>query len=327
MSTGRRDWAPADLIAGVRAGDTRALAHAITLVENAAPAAAALVRDLYPDTGRAVSIGLTGPPGVGKSTLIFALIRRVRAREQSVGVISVDPTRPFTQGALLGDRIRLTEHFLDPGVFIRSMATRGYAGGLAESTLQALLILDGAGKDVVFLETVGVGQNEVGVLSIADTIVLVLSPGSGDSVQALKAGIMEIPDVIVVNKLDHPQAKAMVKDIRQMLGLVASEGWVPPIVLTEALRDEGLDELLAEIEEHRAHLEATGALEERRRRNVAAEVLAVATARARHHLETAVTGNAELSRLLEDVQNRKLDPFTAVNEILQKVFNLDPDTR
>ena len=207
------------------------------------------------------------------------------------------------------------------------MATRGYAGGLAESTLQALLILDGAGKDVVFLETVGVGQNEVGVLSIADTIVLVLSPGSGDSVQALKAGIMEIPDVIVVNKLDHPQAKAMVKDIRQMLGLVASEGWVPPIVLTEALRDEGLDELLAEIEAHRAHLEATGALEERRRRNVAAEVLAVATARARHHLETAVTGNAELSRLLEDVQNRKLDPFTAVNEILQKVFNLDPDTR
>jgi LAO/AO transport system kinase len=328
----RRDWSESRLTTGVRAGETRALAHAISLVENGDPAAAALVRDIYPETGRAVTIGVTGSPGAGKSTLISALVRRVRVQDQTVGVISVDPSSPFTQGALLGDRIRLTEHFLDPEVFIRSMATRGHEGGLAEATLQALLILDAAGKDIVFLETVGTGQTEIGVLSVADTVMLVLLPGSGDSVQALKAGIMEIPDVIVVNKRDHPLAEAMVTDVRQMLGLVAPRGWEPPIVLTEARSGEGVDKLLEQIEAHRAHLASGEELAARRRRSVSKEVFAIASARARRRLENAVSGDPELNRLLEEVQDRKLDPFTAVNEILEKVFKLEldkdsPDTR
>src|SRR5204863_7389404 len=173
--------------------------------------------DVYPETGSAYSVGITGPPGVGKSSLASALIRHIRKEGTTVGVISVDPSSPFTQGALLGDRIRLTDHFLDPDVFIRSMGTRGHLGGLAETTLQALLVLDAAGKDVVFLETVGTGQSEVGVLAIADTVVLALMPGSGDSIQALKAGIMEIPDVIAINKMDHPLAKTMVGEDREVL--------------------------------------------------------------------------------------------------------------
>src|SRR4051795_1425192 len=209
---GRRDWTRESLAARVRAGDKRALARAITLVENREPLAYDIVRDIYPDTGRSYAVGVTGPPGVGKSSLISALVRHVREQEQSVGVISVDPSSPFSKGALLGDRIRLSDHFLDPEVFIRSMGTRGHLGGLAEATLQALLVLDAAHKDVVYLETVGTGQSEVGVLSIADTVVLALMPGSGDSIQALKAGIMEIPDVIAINKSDHPMAKTMLNE-------------------------------------------------------------------------------------------------------------------
>src|SRR5213075_365423 len=191
------------------AGDKRALARAISLVEDDDPEGWALVREVYPQTGNAAIIGFTGPPGVGKSTLIGRLVALARKRERNVAVLSIDPSSPFTQGALLGDRIRLTEHFLDPDVFIRSMGTRGHLGGLSETALQAMLVLDAAGKDVVFLETVGTGQSEVGVLSIADTVVLALMPGSGDSIQALKAGIMEIPDVIAINKSDHPMAKTM----------------------------------------------------------------------------------------------------------------------
>ncbi|MDX6543755.1 MAG: GTPase, partial [Gaiellaceae bacterium] len=215
----RGDWTRETLAAGVRAGDRRALARAITLVENSEPLAYDLVRELYPETGGAYAIGVTGPPGVGKSSLISSLVRHVRAQELTVGVISVDPSSPFTKGALLGDRIRLADHFLDPGVFIRSMGTRGHLGGLAEATLQALLLLDAAGKELVFLETVGAGQSEVEVIGIADTVVLVLMPGSGDSVQALKAGIMEIPDVIAINKMDHPAAKTMLNEVRSILSL------------------------------------------------------------------------------------------------------------
>ena len=311
----------------LRAGDRRALARAITLVENGDPLAYEVVSDVYPDTGHAYSVGLTGPPGVGKSTLVSALVRRVRDEERTVGVVSVDPSSPFTEGALLGDRIRLTDHFLDPGVFIRSMGTRGHLGGLSETTLQALLVLDAAGKDVVFLETVGTGQSEVGVLSIADTVVLALMPGSGDSIQALKAGIMEIPDVIAINKMDHPMAKAMLNEVRQVLSLGPKDGWRPPIVLTEAVRGEGVDTLWEKIGEHRAWLEADGELEARRRRNLAAEVFGVASARARRHLEETVAGSDELRRLLADVQERRLDPLTAVREILEKVFRIADDER
>jgi len=323
----RRDWTREQLVQALREGDRRALARAITLVENGDPLAYEVVADIYPSTGRAFSVGLTGPPGVGKSSLIGSLIRTVRAGDRSVGVVSVDPSSPFTKGALLGDRIRLTDHFLDPGVFIRSMGTRGHLGGLAEATLQAVLILDAAGKDVVFLETVGTGQSEVGVITIADTVVLVLQPGSGDAVQALKAGIMEIPDVIAINKRDHPLARSALNEVRQVLALGPKEGWVPPIVLTDATRDEGTGELWGEVERHRAWLEAEGELESRRARNLGAEVFGLASTRARRALEDAVRDDPELARLLTDVQERRLDPLTAVRAILEQVFHLGDDSR
>ncbi|MGH3103540.1 MAG: methylmalonyl Co-A mutase-associated GTPase MeaB [Gaiellaceae bacterium] len=319
---GRRDWTRETLAAGVRAGDKRALARAITFVENSEPLAYELVRDLYSETGRAYAVGVTGPPGVGKSSLISVLVRHVRAREQTVGVISVDPSSPFTHGALLGDRIRLADHFLDDGVFIRSMGTRGHLGGLAEATLQAMLVLDAAGKDLLFLETVGAGQSEIEVIRVADTILLVLMPGSGDSVQALKAGIMEIPDVIAINKMDHPTAKTMLSEVRSILALDRERTWQPPIVLTDALRGENVPELWEKIEEHRGFLERDGALDERRRRNLAGEVFAVASERAKAHLERTVEGDPELQRLLDEVQRRELDPLTAVREIMEKVFRI-----
>src|SRR5438105_11569815 len=255
---GRRDWTRENLAAGVRDGDRRALARTISLVEDGDPLAYGVVADLYPQTGSAYSVGVTGPPGVGKSSLVSALIRHVRPKAGSVGgkaadarpvdpgasgaggaltvgVVSVDPSSPFSHGALLGDRIRLSDHFLDPDVFIRSMGTRGHLGGLAEATLQAMLVLDAAGKDLLFLETVGAGQGEVEVIGISDTVLLVLMPGSGDSIQALKAGIMEIPDVIAVNKKDHPAAKTMLNEVRSVLSLDRESAWRPPIVLTEAL--------------------------------------------------------------------------------------------
>jgi LAO/AO transport system kinase len=318
----RRDFTRESLAAGVRAGDRRALARAITLVENSDPLAYDVVRGLYPETGRAYGVGVTGPPGVGKSTLISAIVRHVREQDRSVGVITVDPSSPFSHGALLGDRIRLADHFLDPEVFIRSMGSRGHLGGLAEATLQALLILDAAGKELVFLETVGTGQGEVEVIGIADTVVLALMPGSGDSIQALKAGIMEIPDVIAINKMDHPAAKTMLNEVRSVLSLDSERAWKPPIVLTEASRGENVAELWEQVEQHRAWLESEGLLEERRRENLAREVFAVASARAKQHLERAVADDAELRRLLEQVQRRELDPLTAVREILDEVFKL-----
>ena len=319
---GRRDWTRETLAAGVRDGDRRALARAITLVENGDALAYDVVRDLYPQTGSAYAIGLTGPPGVGKSSLVSSLLRHVRQEDTQVGVISVDPSSPFSQGALLGDRIRLTDHFLDPGVFIRSMGTRGHLGGLAEATLQALLLLDAAGKELVFLETVGTGQSEVEVIGIADTVLLVLMPGSGDSVQALKAGIMEIPDVIAINKMDHPAAKTMLNEVRSILALDRGRDWMPPIVLTEATRGENVPELWQKIVDHRAYLESSGELEARRRKNLAGEVFSVASARAKLHIERAVQDDPELRRVLDAVQARELDPLTAVREILEKVFKI-----
>src|SRR2546430_1146303 len=321
----RREWTRESLAAGVRAGDTRALARAITLVENGEPLAYDVVRDIYPDTGRSYAVGVTGPPGVGKSSLISALVRHVRGQEQSVGVISVDPSSPFSKGALLGDRIRLSDHFLDPGVFIRSMGSRGHLGGLAEATLQAMLVLDASGKDLLFLETVGAGQGEVEVIGIADTVLLVLMPGSGDSVQALKAGIMEIPDVIAVNKMDHPAAKTMVNEVRSILTLDKEREWKPPIVLTEAVRGEGIDTLWSKIEDHRRFLEEHDELDARRRRNLAGEVFAVASSRAKAHLQNAVADDPELRRLLDEVQRRELDPLTAVREIMERVFRIGDD--
>ena len=318
----RKELTLEELVSGVRASDRRALARAISLVEDGDPLAYPLVREVYPGTGGAAIVGVTGPPGVGKSSLVGALVRLVRESKRTVGVVSVDPSSPFSSGALLGDRIRLADHFLDPGVYIRSMGTRGHLGGLAEATLQAVLLLDAAGKDVVFVETVGAGQSEVEVTGIADTVVLVLMPGSGDSVQALKAGIMEIPDVIAVNKMDHPDAKTMLNEVRSIVALAEPERR-PQILLTEALREENVDRLWAAIEEHRSELESDGRLDARRRKNLAAEVFAVAASRANVHLRAAVAGDPELQRVLTQVENRELDPLTAVREILEEVFHLD----
>lgn len=310
-------------------GDRRALARAITLVEDDRPEGWDLVREVYPHTGHAAVYGFTGPPGVGKSTLIGALTKARREAGRTVGVLSVDPSSPFTQGALLGDRIRLTEHFLDQGVFIRSMANRGALGGLSEAALQAALLLDAAGRQDVFVETVGVGQAEIDIIDHADTIVLVLMPGSGDSIQALKAGVMEIPDVIVINKADHPLTDTMVREIRGVLSLANLDAdsvrarWRVPIVKTEAAHGKGISELIEQLDAHRAHILAEGTLQERRGRNLRNEVLAIATARMRRRLEEELSQDAEFARLLEDVVRRRLDPASAATELLARRAHAD----
>jgi LAO/AO transport system kinase len=308
----------ADLTERLLEGDRRALARAISLVENDDPEGWALVREVYPRTGNARIVGFTGPPGVGKSTLIGRLIEQARAHDRQIAVLSIDPSSPFTKGALLGDRIRLADHFLDRGVFIRSMASRGSLGGLSEATLQAALLMDASGKDDVFLETVGVGQAEVDIIDHADTVVLVLMPGSGDSIQALKAGVMEIPDVIVVNKSDHPLTDTMVREIRGVLSLGPQEGWRVPILKTEASRGEGIEELAQKIGEHHAFIREQGTLAERRRRNLMNEVLALATARLRRRLEAQVHDDESVQELLDEVVARRLDPASAAAKLLER---------
>jgi LAO/AO transport system kinase len=300
------------------AGDKRALARAITLIENDDPQGWELVREVFPRTGKARIVGLTGPPGVGKSTLIGALTAEMRKADREVAVLSIDPSSPFTRGALLGDRIRLSDHFLDKGVFIRSMASRGALGGLSEATLQAALLMDASGKDDVFIETVGVGQAEIDIVDHGDTIVLVLMPGSGDSIQALKAGVMEIPDIIVVNKADHPMTDTMVREIRGVLSLGPSTSWRVPILRTEAAKGDGVAELAERITEHREHIEAEGTLDERRARNLRNEVLELAAARMRRRLESAVADDESVRELLDRVVKRDLDPASAAQELLDR---------
>jgi LAO/AO transport system kinase len=308
------------------AGDRRALARAITLVEDDRPEGWELVKEVYPHTGKAAVFGFTGPPGVGKSTLIGALTKVRRAAGRTVGVLSIDPSSPFTKGALLGDRIRLSAHFLDQGVFIRSMANRGALGGLSEAALQAALLLDAAGREDVFVETVGVGQAEIDIIDHADTIVLVLMPGSGDSIQALKAGVMEIPDVIVINKADHPLTDTMVREIRGVLSLAnldrsAQEirgSWRVPIVKTEAHQGRGVEELVERLEEHRAHILAAGQLAERRSRNLRNEVIAIASSRMRRRLEEELREDSEFQSLLDAVVERRLDPASAATALLAR---------
>jgi len=298
-------------------GDRRALARAITLVENDDPVGWRVVQEVYPHTGGAAILGFTGPPGAGKSTLLAAITARERERGRTLAVLSIDPSSPFTSGALLGDRIRLSDHFLDPGVFIRSMASRGALGGLSEAALQTALLMDASGRDVVLVETVGAGQAEVDIVDHADTVVLVLMPGSGDSVQALKAGVMEIPDVIVVNKADHPLTTTMVRELRSVLALGPRDGWQVPVLSTEATRGEGVDELLETLAEHRAHIEADGTLAERRRRHLRSEVLAIATTRIRRELAARVADDPRFGELLDRVVARELDPASAAAEILR----------
>jgi LAO/AO transport system kinase len=326
-SSAARDPKPRDLVANrspgslaerLLSGDKRALARAITLIENGDPAGWELVGEVFPSTGQARIVGLTGPPGVGKSTLIAALTKELRESDREVGVLSIDPSSPFTRGALLGDRIRLSEHFLDPGVFIRSMASRGALGGLAEAALQAALVMDASGKEDILLETVGVGQAEIDVVDHADTVVLVLMPGSGDSIQALKAGVMEIPDVIVINKADHPLTDTMEREVRTVLSLGPPGSWKVPVLRTEAARGEGVTELLARIDEHRRHIEAEGTLEQRRERNLRNEVLGLAAARLRHELEARAEDDPEVAELLARVSRREIDPASAARELLSR---------
>jgi LAO/AO transport system kinase len=300
-------------------GDKRALARAISLVENRDPEGDRLVAEVFPRTGKARIVGVTGPPGVGKSTLIGALTAELRKADRGVGVLSIDPSSPFTQGAMLGDRIRLADHFLDPEVFIRSMATRGSLGGLAEAARQAALLMDASGKDDVLLETVGVGQGEIDVVDHADTIVLALMPGSGDSIQALKAGVMEIPDVIVVNKADHPLADTMIREVRAVLSLGPQGDWKVPVVRTEAAKGEGVADLLRQIDAHRRHITETGSLAERRARNLRAEVLGIAAARLRRRLEERAGDDPDWEGLLESVTRRETDPASAARKLLEAV--------
>ncbi len=313
----RSTGAVTELAERLLAGDKRALARGITLVENDDPAGWELVRAVYPKTGNGRIVGFTGPPGVGKSTLIGALVAHARAREREVGVLSIDPSSPFTEGALLGDRIRLSEHFLDEGVYIRSMASRGALGGLSEATLQAVLLMDAAGKEEIMVETVGVGQAEIDIIDHADTIVLVLMPGSGDSVQALKAGVMEIPDVIVVNKANHPLTDSMVREIRGVLSLGPKTDWNVPIVKTEATEGRGVEEVAQAVDAHYEHIAAAGTLEERRGRNLRNEVMGLAAVRLRRELERSMLTSDRVRELLERVVKRELDPASAAELVLE----------
>jgi len=311
------------LIAGVRAGDRRAIGRAISLAERLGPEGRELVAALHPDTGRAWRVGITGPPGAGKSTLISGLAGLLRRAGRSVAVVSVDPTSPFTRGAVLGDRIRLADHFLDPGVFIRSMASRGHQGGLAEATADAVLVLDAAGFDVVLVETVGSGQNEVEVQSLTETVVLALMPGSGDGVQAIKAGLMEIPDVLAVSKADRPGADVLVSELANALTLVPAGPWEPPIVRVAALDGSGLEELWEAVERHRAFLAGEGRLEARRRDGLARQLRALAADRLARRVEAAADP-AFVDGLIDDVLARRVDPSGAVDRVLGRA-GLDGD--
>ena len=303
------------LIAGVRGGERRAIGRAISVAERLGPEGRELVAALHPDTGRAWRVGVTGPPGAGKSTLISGLAGLLRRAGRSVAVVSVDPTSPFTRGAVLGDRIRLADHFLDPGVFIRSMASRGHHGGLAEATADAVLVLDAAGFDVVLVETVGSGQNEVEVQSLTETVVLALMPGSGDGVQAIKAGLMEIPDVLAVTKADRPGADVLVSELSNALTLVPGGPWEPPIVRVAALDGTGLDELWEAVERHRAFLGERDRLAARRREGLARQLRALAADRLARRVDAAADP-AFMDALIDEVLARRVDPAEAVDRIL-----------
>ena len=313
----RREEDPDALAERVLAGDRRAVARAISLAEDEDPGARRLLELLYPHAGRARTLGITGPPGVGKSSLMAALCTLLRARGQTIGVITVDPSSHITHGALLGDRIRLVEHFLDSGVYIRSMGTRGHLGGVAEATLLAGVIVDASGRDVLLFETVGVGQSEVEVAGLADTVALVLMPGSGDSIQALKAGVMEIPDVIVVNKADHPALERTRAELAQVLSLADPERR-PVVIETVATEPRGVDELWAAVEAHQGALAAGGDLAARRKAQLRSELLALATARTARRLGEALDVSPDLAGLVDALAERTIDPLSAVQRLLER---------
>jgi LAO/AO transport system kinase len=307
------------LVEGVRRGDVPSVARALTLVENREAAAAEILHALWPSVGKAWRIGITGPPGAGKSTLVAALIAEFRKAGRTIGVIAVDPTSPFTGGALLGDRVRMvTTAHGDAGVFIRSMASRGDLGGLSAAAQEACDILDAAGKDVVLIETVGVGQTEIEIVDAADTVVVVLHPEAGDSVQAMKAGLMEIADVFALNKADRPGADRLEQEILLSLGLRAHDAttWLPPVVRVVATTADGVPALLAELERHRADLESKGRLDERRTRRVGERIRLLVETAVRERLFLLPEARDRLDRLVLEVRSGRTTPYTAARRIL-----------
>ena len=306
---------PEQVIAGVLEGKRRAIGRAITMAESLGPEGREVMRALHPRGGRAIRLGVTGSPGAGKSTLSAALVRHLRGQGMTVAIVSVDPTSPFTHGAVLGDRIRLVDHFLDDGVFIRSMASRGHLGGLSEATADAVAILDAAGFDVVIVETVGAGQNEVEVQALTDTVLLVLMPGSGDAIQAIKAGVMEIPDVIVINKCDRPGADILAGEVESALTLVPADGWLPPVILTQALEGQGVADAWDAVLRHRDDLVSSGRAAGRERDGIRRQLRSLALERMARELD-ARTDDATLDALVERVASREIDPSTAVDTIL-----------
>ena len=303
------------LVQRVLEGDRRAVARAISMVEDGSDGLPELSGGLYPKTGNAHTVGLTGSPGVGKSSLAAELVKAVRARDLRVSVLAIDPTSPFTGGALLGDRLRMQTHATDPKVFIRSMATRGHLGGLALAAPEAVRVLDAAGADVILIETVGVGQAEVEIAKQADTTLVAVAPGWGDAVQASKAGILEIADVFAVNKADREGAGETVRDLETMLRLGPKLEWTPPIVRTSATTSVGVDDLWDAIASHRKHLEASGGLEERRRRRILGEVEDMVSVRLRQRVAARLEGEA-LADLADDLVARRVDPYRAVDMLL-----------
>jgi LAO/AO transport system kinase len=317
-----REVDPARLVDQARAGNGRAVARLVTLVEGDSPALREVMSLLAPHTGSALSIGLTGAPGVGKSTTTAALVAAYRRRDLRVGVLAVDPSSPFSGGALLCDRVRMQDVALDKGVYIRSMATRGHLGGLSRATPQALRVLDAAGCDIVLVETVGVGQSEVEVAGLADTTVVLLAPGMGDGIQAAKAGILEIGDVFSVNKADRDGADATVKEIQHMLGLGEARkagDWRPRVVRTVAMRGDGIEELVEAIDQHQAWLETSHELRRRRVRRAAHEVEAIGVAAIRARMGESQPGTASLDELAEDVVDGRLDPYAAADRLVAGV--------
>ncbi len=308
-----------ELVGRLLSGDRRALARVISKVEREDPETAEIVAQIYGETGSALTVGFTGPPGVGKSSIIAKLIKLYRDEDKRVGVVSVDPSSPFSKGAILGDRIRLSDHFLDPGVFIRSMGSRGHLGGLAGGSRLAALAMEAAGIDVVIYETVGVGQGEVEVASAADTVVLALQPGTGDSVQALKAGVMEIADVFCINKADHPKAKNAASEVRSILEIgheLDPDPWFPPIVMTRGDTGMGVEELKQTIQKHRSYLEESGKLAERRRASLREFVVSWATNRLEKEMHERL--DREDTELMERVYDRELDPISASERIFKE---------
>ncbi len=310
-----RPTEPSVLVERARAGDRGAVAKLISLVEHGGQDARAVVVALHPHAGNAWSVGITGAPGAGKSTLTDRLVSTIRAEGATVGVLAVDPTSPFSGGAILGDRVRMQDHATDSGVFIRSMATRGHLGGLAVATPQAVRVLDAVGTPWILVETVGVGQVEVEIAGHADTTVVVVNPGWGDAVQAAKAGLLEIADVFVVNKADRPGAPETVRDLEGMLELAGDTGWRPPVVCTTATSGAGIDELWAAIGAHRAHLEATGGVEMRRRERLRAEIRTIVAERLLARVAGATRG-AGFDALLDEVVAGTRNPYDAADQLL-----------